>query len=122
MNPFDPTKYPSLAFQREWINHYLRRTRFHQKRQRDKSHSLEWLTSDKCHPINGDCLFLEYEEVEEWLREVNYFSLVAHLTWGIWAAVRTPDGPHDFDFLSFAIARVQEYKRIKPLILAHFSG
>lgn len=77
MNPFDPTKYPSLAFQREWINHYLRRTRFHQKRQRDKSHSLEWLTSDKCHPINGDCLFLEYEEVEEWLREVNYFSLVS---------------------------------------------
>ncbi|TPP58419.1 Ethanolamine kinase [Fasciola gigantica] len=122
IEPVDYTNYPSLTFQREWIAYYLKRIRYYRKQSRNSSHSPSWEISGNHHSINGDCACPKSEEVERWLKEVNYFALVAHLTWGVWAAIRASNGPQDFDFLALAFARIQEYERIKPLIVSQFSG
>ncbi|KAG5441287.1 Ethanolamine kinase 1 [Clonorchis sinensis] len=121
----DYTNYPSLPFQRDWMRCYLQHVRDFQ------THS----PPPDSAPVNGDQvlangdtspLFLEDDpisttvEIDRWLREVNYFALVAHLTWSIWAAVRSCDDEHKFNFSAYSMTRINEYHRMKKIILATF--
>ncbi|KER27790.1 hypothetical protein T265_05217 [Opisthorchis viverrini] len=122
----DYTNYPSLPFQRDWMRCYLQHVRDFQ------THCPPPVSN----PVNGDrvpvnggdtsSFVLEDDpmtttvEIDQWLREVNYFALVAHLTWSIWAAVRSCDDEHKFNFAAYSMTRINEYHRMKKIILATF--
>ncbi|KAF7232679.1 hypothetical protein EG68_08058, partial [Paragonimus skrjabini miyazakii] len=123
VEPTDYSKYPSLPFQREWIKSYLWAYHNFQQVYTEEHSSMNGYcsqsTGDDRHSF--DC-FLTDVELDRWLREVNYFALVAHLIWSIWAVIRATDKRQDFDFLSYAFARINEYFRLKPILLATFNG
>lgn len=118
IEPANYSKYPSLPFQRRWIKFYL---------QAYGDFFPIYHPSKKC--VNGDSdlfngdsssfpAFISESSLDDWLREVNYFALVSHLTWGVWAVLRAADHDGRFDFLSYAIVRMNEYQRFKRILAA----
>ncbi|CAL8081244.1 unnamed protein product [Calicophoron daubneyi] len=105
----DYSKYPSPSFQREWIKFYLKCLR--------KYRSMA-VNGQSDH---GDDEDPDDQEVNRWIREVGYFALAAHLHWGIWAAIRAKDGLSGFDYLAYAIKRLDQYYLMKKRIL-HADG
>lgn len=73
--------YPSKDFQLNWIREYL----------------------------GGDSA--DPEEVEKLQVMVDRFSGLPHLTWGIWALIQSKHSNIDFDFLDYAIQRLNFYKK-----------
>ncbi len=53
------------------------------------------------------------ERLTSFLKDVNRFTLCYHMMWGLWGLVQARISQIDFDFLGFAIARLNEYKRVK---------
>lgn len=45
--------------------------------------------------------------------EVNFFSLLSHLYWAIWALVQARYSPIDFDYLGYYHLRMGEFRRRK---------
>ena len=81
--------YPSKTFQLEWIQEYLQ-------------------------TFNGTC---SQADVEDFYELVQKFTLCSHLLWAVWALVQAKISLIDFDFLDVAIQRLNEYKRMKTLVL-----
>ena len=84
--------YPDEAFQKEWLGRYLREY----NRGREPSQ----------------------EEVHKTYVDVNKFSLMANLQWGVWSLVQAKNSSLEFDFLYYAKQRLQEYKKRKPQFMA----
>lgn len=59
----------------------------------------------------------EDEQVARLVAEVNFFSLLSHLYWGIWALVQARYSPIDFDYLGYYHLRMGEFRRRKSEIL-----
>ena len=57
-------------------------------------------------------------QVQELYVLVNQFSLASHLMWGIWALVQAKFSAIDFDFIDYAMQRLNEYSRKKEGRLA----
>jgi len=60
-------------------------------------------------------------EVEEELFEnnldlVDKFVLASHLLWGVWAVIQAENSTIDFDFVDYAIQKLNEYWRWKSLL------
>ncbi|KAM7534247.1 hypothetical protein Aperf_G00000109108 [Anoplocephala perfoliata] len=91
MADYDPTKYPSREMQREWVRAYL---------QAFKKNS-------------GNSMDLSPSEIEEWLDEIQNFTLLCHLYWGIWSIVQSQRSKLSFNYVGYALARLNEYKRLK---------
>lgn len=81
--------YPSKKFQLRWIEEYLQ-------------------------SYNGGC---SRAEVEQFYDIVQKFTLCSHLLWAVWALIQAKISSIDFDFLNLAIQRLNEYKRMKMLVL-----
>lgn len=116
IEPANYSKYPSLPFQRRWIKWYL---------QAFGDHSAKEPVVGDGDLFNGDLnsftAAISESTLDAWLREVNYFALVSHLTWGVWAVLRAADHNSRFDFLSYAIVRINEYLRFKRILAATFA-
>ena len=81
--------YPSEEFQLEWIKAYLQ-------------------------AFNGnDDKIPEKEQITKFYVNVNKFSLCYHMMWGLWGLVQASISKIDFDFVAFALARLNEYFRVR---------
>jgi len=87
----DYSKYPDRAFQLSWLSAYL-----------------------KSANDGGD---VTEEELEKLYLEVNMFAAAAHFFWIVWALVQAEISDIDFDYMSYAALRFQEYERLKQLFL-----
>ncbi|BDA42425.1 probable ethanolamine kinase [Coccomyxa sp. Obi] len=58
------------------------------------------------------------EEVEAAVAEANFFALVSHQFWGIWALIQARYSPIDFDYFSYSKLRWDEYYRRKDEFLS----
>ncbi|KAJ3271863.1 Ethanolamine kinase [Terramyces sp. JEL0728] len=82
----DWTKYPDEAFQKAWLKEYL---------------------SAKGEGVVGDA------KLDAVYREVLAFSLAAHFFWSLWALIQAEISDIDFDYIEYAVMRLQEYYRRK---------
>lgn len=57
------------------------------------------------------------EEVEAAVAEGNFFALVSHQFWGIWALIQARYSPIDFDYFGYSKLRWDEYYRRKEEFL-----
>lgn len=108
---FNPELYPSKEFQLEWLESYL----------------SEWdqLTSARENgECNGEILTVNGHDsgfkkrVNTLYRQVNKFSLMSHLFWGIWSFLQARHSSIHFDYHSYAKSRLGEYFKNKDRILA----
>ncbi|ORZ18809.1 kinase-like domain-containing protein [Absidia repens] len=90
----DYSKYPSKAFQLEWLEWYLQAAN-------DESPSKE--------------------QVNKLYDEVNGFSLASHFYWGLWAMIQAMVSDIDFDYMEYAVLRFNEYEKRKEQVLASLS-
>jgi ethanolamine kinase len=86
----DFNRYPDESYQKWWLTMYL-----------EEIHRLKELGS-----VSDD-------EVESLYREVNFFSLCAHIWWGIWAAFQTLNSDVEFDFANYSRLKLGEYFKQK---------
>uniref|UniRef100_A0A914WUG4 ethanolamine kinase n=1 Tax=Plectus sambesii TaxID=2011161 RepID=A0A914WUG4_9BILA len=82
----DFSLYPSREYQLEWLKNYL-------------EYYLERSPSE--------------EEIERLYVQVNICAASAHFLWSVWCIIQAENSTIDFDFLSYAIAKNNEYKRMK---------
>lgn len=90
---FDPSLYPSEEFQIKWLRNFLR----------------HWRTYEE-HKVSLE------DHVTILLEQVKKFSLAAHLFWGVWALIQSRHSSLDFDFVSYAIQRINQYLKEKDQI------
>ncbi|CAH8866847.1 unnamed protein product [Trichobilharzia szidati] len=134
-------KYPSKEYQRMWISTYLSARDYYTKkfnRSGYQHHHLQpsvrelnqngypslssFKSSFSCPSNNIVNLSLkdgQHENtstVDKWLTEANHFAMAAHLFWGVWAVVLSIQEQDKFDYLSYGIARVNQYFAMKKLI------
>lgn len=65
----------------------------------------------------------EDKQVKSLLREVHAFVLANHLYWGLWAVNQAAmEGCDDFDYLTYAACRFDEYKKGKAKIEAELES
>eukprot|EP00741_Cyanophora_paradoxa_P022122 tig00021434_g21354.t1 len=57
-------------------------------------------------------------ELDQMYTEVTRWGLLAHVYWGVWAVVQARHSAIDFDYLSYAKLRLDEYRRQKALFLS----
>lgn len=107
---FQPELYPSKEFQLEWLKNYLIEWDLLTKYQ-DKSDCNGEATRE-----NGCDSWFQLR-VNNLYRQVNKFSLMSHLLWGIWAILQARHSSIQFDYHGFARARLNEYFKNKDRIL-----
>lgn len=79
--------YPSRQFQLQWIRAYL-----------------EAFLQEE--PVDEERVLLFYDNV-------NKFSLCYHMMWGLWGLVQAKISTIEFDFVAFALSRLNEYFRVR---------
>ena len=79
--------YPSQAFQLDWIKAYL--TAYGSPNQPDE------------------------KQIWNFFVNVNKFSLCYHMMWGLWGLVQASISKIEFDFVAFALSRLNEYFRVR---------
>lgn len=89
----DYSLYPSHDYQMCWLRCYLS--------------SLDGATSP---PTTA--------QLESLYITVNLFSLASHLWWGLWALLQAKESSIDFDFLGYAILRLNEYLKRKEEVFS----
>ena len=57
-----------------------------------------------------------HEELEHLYKEVEGFSLASHFYWGLWALIQAKISTIDFDYMSYAKLRFDEYERRKRIV------
>ncbi|KAJ8252733.1 hypothetical protein COCON_G00220450 [Conger conger] len=83
----DPSLYPSVGLQRDWLATYLCSYK--------QALGLSTGVSD--------------QELQGLYVRVCKFSLVSHFLWGLWALLQARYSTIDFDFLRYALARFDFY-------------
>ncbi|KAL5105674.1 Ethanolamine kinase 1 [Taenia crassiceps] len=99
MADHDFSRYPSRELQVEWIRAYLRAFKYYS---------------------NGESVdppSVEADEIDEWLDEIQNFTLASHLYWGIWSIVQSQRSKLNFDYTKYALTRLNEYKKLKAMLL-----
>ena len=79
--------YPTQAFQLDWIKTYL--AAYGSPNQPDET------------------------QIWNFYVNVNKFSLCYHMMWGLWGLVQASISKIDFDFVAFALSRLNEYFRVR---------
>ncbi|XP_064602456.1 ethanolamine kinase 1-like [Liolophura sinensis] len=93
----DYTRYPDKAYQLSWLKMYLE--------------YCKQATGKPDTPITDT-------QLERLYVQVNKFSLMAHMFWGFWALIQSDVSAIDFDYLGYAITRLNEYFARKEKCLA----
>ena len=86
----DYNLYPREDYQKWWLEVYL-----------EEFHKIKDLG-----PVTE-------EHISTLYKQVNFFSLCAHLFWGIWAIVQSLNSDIDFDYADYGRMRLQEYFKQK---------
>ena len=55
----------------------------------------------------------EQNQIRDFYVNVNKFSLCFHMMWGLWGLVQASISKIDFDFVKFALSRLNEYFRVR---------
>lgn len=87
---FDTSLYPDREFQLRWLRHYLE----------------EWYHIMDRGPVTDDDVELLYVQV-------NKFALASCMFWGLWALIQAAHSTIKFDFLQFAVERLDLYNKKK---------
>lgn len=105
VDQFDPSLYPDKEFQCTWLRHYLRR-----RRQLLRDTNAVVSSRDAVPDADADADDAELDaEVEQMYVQVRKFTLAAHLFWGIWSLIQAEHSTINFDFLGYAVNRLNEY-------------
>lgn len=59
-----------------------------------------------------------HKSVETLYVQVNKFALASHFFWGFWALIQAKYSTIDFDFLSYAVCRFDQYFKMKPHVMS----
>lgn len=70
------------------------------------------------HNLKSECGLQSDEEVEAAVAEANFFALVSHQFWGIWALIQARYSPIDFDYFGYSKLRWDEYYKRKEEFLS----
>ncbi|XP_075546973.1 ethanolamine kinase 1 isoform X2 [Dermacentor variabilis] len=92
---FDSSLYPDRKFQLNWLQHYL----------------------DEWHRLAGRGESASTHDVEVLYVQVNKFALASCMLWCLWALIQSAHSTIKFDFLQFAMERLDMYKRHKAEFL-----
>ena len=85
-------KYPSVETQRAFIEAYLTHSR-------------------------GCDNVADHPSIESLIKEATTFAVLSHLYWGVWSIIQARYSTIDFDFLSYARARIDHYRKGRHLVL-----
>lgn len=91
----DYSLYPERALQLHWLRAYLEAYKEFKGVKADVSDS----------------------EVERLYVQVNQFALASHFFWGLWALIQAKYSKIDFDFLGYAVVRLNQYFKMKPEVM-----
>ncbi|CAO3702338.1 unnamed protein product [Rhizopus stolonifer] len=58
------------------------------------------------------------EEKEKMYKEVSAFSLASHYYWGLWAMIQAMVSDIDFNYMEYAVLRLNEYHKLKDQVLS----
>eukprot|EP01147_Barroeca_monosierra_P001514 gene1514-4665_t len=83
----DYSRYPSIDFQKQWIEAYLK--------------ARDSVTEPK-----QNC-------VHELLQQIAVFANVSHIYWGVWALVQAHVSKLNFDYMTYAILRLQQASEVR---------
>jgi len=83
----DPSKYPSVEAQRQFIKAYLQAAKTEEGKEEEEQ---------------SDAVVVSDEEIEALRVQCNLFSLVAHLFWSTWGVWQSKHSNIDFDYLNYA--------------------
>ncbi|XP_071120428.1 ethanolamine kinase 1-like [Mytilus galloprovincialis] len=92
----DFSRYPNKEYQLMWLRTYLE----------------EWNKQNEIKSAVTD------EEVYKLYTQVNKCALAAHFFWGVWALIQSKYSTIDFDYLDYAIMKLNEYFARKEEFLA----
>lgn len=92
---FDSSLYPEREFQLRWLRHYL----------------------DEWHRLAGRGEAASPRDVELLYVQVNKFALASCMLWCLWALIQAAHSTIKFDFLQFALERLDMYRRHKAEFL-----
>lgn len=92
----DYSLYPDKEFQLKWLREYLK----------------AW------HEFNNISDPVTDQEIEKLYVIANKFSLASHFFWGTWGLIQAHNSTIDFDFLGYAITRMNEYFKNKDKFFA----
>ncbi|MEE6477415.1 hypothetical protein FKM82_011508 [Ascaphus truei] len=86
----------------------------------EKNIQLQWLQSylEAYKEYKGFSTDVTEKEVETLYVQVNQFALASHFFWGLWALIQSKYSKIDFDFLGYAIVRLNQYFKMKPEVTA----
>nr|XP_033807467.1 ethanolamine kinase 1 isoform X3 [Geotrypetes seraphini] len=96
LNEVDYSLFPDRALQEQWLRSYLEAYKEYKGFDKDVSE----------------------KEVEVLYVQVNQFALASHFFWGLWALIQAKYSTIDFDFLGYAIVRLNQYFKMKPEVTA----
>ena len=89
--------YPSVRFQRDWISRYLIAC--------NKAKSCINHSSD-AGPYTSKSYVPSEQDIQNVLDEVRLFTLASHLYWGIWGLVQAECSDINFDYMNYAVKRI----------------
>ena len=78
-----------------------------------KDYQLDWIAEYLRHKTGQAATRDQLEEVFDSVRK---FMLCAHLQWSIWSVIQAENSSLDFDFVDYALQRLNEYKRWKSVV------
>ncbi|GAB1607948.1 probable ethanolamine kinase [Argonauta hians] len=96
----DFSRCPNKDYQLKWIKNYL-----------ELSKKLSVADTE-----SADTPTVSNREINHLYVWVNKFFVVSHLFWGVWALIQAHNSAIHFDFLGYAILRLNEYLRCKHLL------
>lgn len=104
----DYSRYPTKDFQMQWFDWYL--TEYNGGMgEYHKGGAVRKLT-------NRMSVEPTQAEKDHLYKEVEGFSLASHFYWGLWALIQAKVSDIDFDYMSYAVLRFDEYERRKQIV------
>lgn len=91
VNEVDYALYPDKELQKQWLRSYL----------------------EAFKECKGFVTGVTDKDVEVLYVQVNQFALASHFFWGMWALIQAKYSTIDFDFLGYAIVRLNQYFKMK---------
>lgn len=124
VDDYDPSKYPDVEFQLKWLRNYLKNWKkssssLHNYTNGSRHNGSNYLIDDSHDDDNDES---SDHDVKVLLDQVRKFTLAAHLFWGIWALIQWEHSTLDFDFLKYALQRINQYFIDKSKLIKSSNG
>lgn len=118
---YDYSLYPSREQQIHFAKAYMKglkeeKEKLRRKAQHNLSVRIENLEIDKNNNKNEHDSEENIEDLEQLLKEANYFALSSHLFWIFWAMCQASTCKIKFEYLDYALARCDAYFKQKKIL------